>query len=164
MIACRIIKAVVTMVLIAIVGMLACIFFMDGYSAYVVKSDSMKPVFKSGDMVVIGSPGLPFAKDISADRIVSFERNGEMVTHRIVSTDGDTVYTKGDAQESADPWSISRFFDIKGCYIFHIPYIGLASNFLKTKPGWFICVILPALCLVGFIIKDIVKEVRQCYT
>jgi len=164
MIACRIIKAAVTLALIVIVGMLACIFFLDGYSAYVVKSDSMKPVFKSGDMVVIGSPGLPFVKDISADRIVSFERNGEMVTHRILSVDGDTVYTKGDAQESADPWSISRFFDIKGCYIFHIPYVGLASNFLKTKLGWFVCVILPTLCLVSFIIKDIVKEVRQCYT
>ncbi len=161
---CRIIKAVMTIVLVATVGLLACIFFMDGYSTYIVKSDSMKPVFKSGDMVVIGSPGLPFVKDISPDRIVSFERNNEMVTHRIVSIEGDTVYTKGDAQENVDPWSVSRFFDIKGCYIFHIPYIGLASTFLKTRLGWLVCVILPALGLVSFIIKDIVKEVRHCFT
>ena len=161
---CRIIKAVTAIVIIAIFGLLACIYFLEGYSAYIVKSDSMKPVFKSGDIVFIGSPGMPFVQDISPDRIVTFERNNELVTHRIVSIEGDTVYTKGDAQEEIDPWSVSRFFDIKGCYIFHIPYVGLVSGFLKTRLGWFVGVILPALVLIGFIIKDIVKEVRQCYT
>jgi signal peptidase len=159
----RIIKAVVTIILVATIGMLACIFFLDGYSVYIVKSDSMRPVFKSGDIVVIGSPGLPFVKDIAPGRVVSFERNHELVTHRIVSIEGDTVYTKGDAQENNDPWSVSRFFDIKGCYLFHIPYAGLASAFIKTRLGWFVCVILPALGLIGFIIKDIVKEARRCF-
>ena len=73
----------------------------------------------------------------------------------------DKPFTKGDGQEETDPWSVSLFFDVKGSYLFHIPYIGLVSNFIKTKMGWLLCVILPAACLLGFIIKDIVKEVRQ---
>ena len=157
----RIIKTLAVVILIVIVGALAAIYFFDGYDAYVVKSDSMQPTIKCGDMVIIGSPGSPFTGEIAPGEIITFERNENLITHRIVSVDGDTIYTKGDGQEEADPWTVSRFFDVKGSYICHIPYIGLVSNFIKTKTGWFLCVILPATCLLGFIIKDIVKEVRQ---
>jgi signal peptidase len=159
----RIIKVMAIVILVVIVGILAGIYFLDNYDAYVVKSDSMKPTFKSGDMVVVGSPGSFLTKDIVPGEIITFERNDNLVTHRIISIEGDTIYTKGDNQEEPDPWTVSRFFDVKGSYILHIPYIGLASNFIKTKTGWFLCVILPAACLLGFIIKDIVKEVRQRY-
>ena len=157
----RLIKALAVLILIAIVGALAGLYFLDDYDAYVVMSDSMQPTIKSGDMVIIGSPGSLFTESLAPGEIITFERNKNLVTHRIVSMEGDTIYTKGDGQEEADPWSVSRFFDVKGSYIFHIPYIGLVSNFIKTKTGWFLCVILPAACLLGFIIKDIVKEVRQ---
>jgi signal peptidase len=156
-----IIKTVVTVLLIIIVAVIAYIYFADEYSVYIVKSDSMKPVFASGDLLVIGKPGAPLVPDIVPDQIVSFLHNGEFVTHRIVSIDGDAVRTKGDAMEDIDPWRVSSFADIQGCYLFRIPYIGLVSVFLKTKVGWFACVILPALCLIAFLIKDIVKEVRQ---
>jgi signal peptidase len=159
----RVIKAAVVIVLAAAIGLLACIYFLDGYSVFIVKSDSMKPVFKSGDIVVIGNPGLPFVKDIAPGRIISFERNSEIVTHRVVSIEGDSISTRGDAQDNIDPWQVSRFFDVRGCYMFHVPYIGLVSAFIKTRLGWFVSVILPSLCLIGFIIKDIVKEARRCF-
>jgi signal peptidase len=147
--------------LVIIVAAIAYIYFADDYSVYIVKSDSMKPVFASGDLLVIGKPGAPLVPDIIPGQIVSFQRNGEFVTHRIVSIDGNTVRTKGDVMEDIDPWTVSSFADIQGCYLFRIPYIGLVSVFLKTKVGWFVCVILPALCLIAFLVKDIVKEVRQ---
>jgi len=158
----RIIKVLGIVILVAIVVVLAVIYFLDDYDAYVVKSDSMKPTFKSGDMVVIGSPGSYLTKDIAPGEIITFEHNNNLVTHRIISVEGDTIYTKGDNQEEPDPWAVSRF-DVKGSYILHVPYIGMVSNFIKTRTGWFLCVILPAACLLGLIIKDIVKEVRQRY-
>jgi signal peptidase len=157
----RAIKILAVIILIAIVGALAGIYFLDDYDAYVVKSDSMQPAIKSGDMVIIGSPGSLFTSELAPGEIITFERNENLITHRIVSIEGDVIYTKGDGQEEADPWTVSRFFNVKGSYICHIPYLGLVSNFIKTKTGWLLCVILPAACLLGFIIKDIVKEVRQ---
>ena len=157
----RFTKALAVIILVVIVGSLAGIYFLDDYDAYIVKSDSMQPTIKSGDMVIIGSPGSFLAGDIAPGEIITFERNENLITHRIESIEGDTIYTKGDGLEEADPWMVSRFFDVKGSYIFHIPFIGLVSNFIKTKTRWFLCVILPAACLLGFIIKDIVKEVRQ---
>ena len=159
-----IVKTVVATILISAIGLIAGVYFIDDYSVYIVKSDSMKPVFSSGDLVVIGKAGLPFVSDIAPGRIVTFERNSELVTHRIVSIEGDIVRTRGDAEEDIDPWSVSRFADIKGCYIFHVPYVGLVSAFLKTRLGWFVGVILPALCLIGFLIRDIISEARQCFT
>jgi signal peptidase len=157
----RFIKALVIIILLAIVGALVGIYLIDDYSVHVVMSDSMQPTIKSGDMVIIGKPGSLFTGDIAPGEIITFKRNENLITHRIVSIDGDTIFTKGDGQEEIDPWPVSRFFDVKGSYIFHIPYIGLVSNFIQTKTGWLLCVILPAICLLGFIIKDIVKEVRQ---
>ena len=136
------------------------IYFIDNYSAHIVMSDSMKPTFATGDMVIIGNPGSWLSGDVSPGEIITFEHNEQLVTHRMVSIEGDAIQTKGDAQEEIDPWMVSRSFDVKGIYIFHIPYMGLVSNYIKTKQGWFICVILPTVCLLTSIIKDIVKEVR----
>ena len=160
----RIIKAFAVIILIAIVGALLSVFLLDDYSAYIVKSDSMKPAIASGDMVIVGSPGSWLSADITPGEIITFEHKKNLVTHRVVNIEGDTIQTKGDGQEEVDPWPVSRFFDVKGSYILHIPYVGLVSNYIKTKTGWFVCVILPAACLLGFIIKDIVKEVRQRLT
>ena len=157
----RFIKATVIIILLAIVGALAGIYLIEDYSAHVVMSDSMRPTFKSGDMVIIGSPGSLFTREMAPGEIITFERNEKLITHRIASIEGDTIYTKGDGQEEIDPWPVSRFYDVKGSYIFHIPYIGLAANFIQTKTGWLVCVILPAVCLLGFIIRDLAKEVRQ---
>jgi signal peptidase len=157
-------KAVIALALVVILGLIAFIYFSDAYSVYIVKSDSMKPVFASGDLVVTGRPGSFLAGDVAPGKIITFERNGELVTHRIVSLEGDTIRTRGDAQEDIDSAPVSRFFDVKGCYICHIPYLGRLSVFLKTRLGWFLCVIIPALGLVAFLIRDIIKEARQCMT
>ena len=157
----RLIKASVIIILIAILGVLVGIYLIDDYSAHIVMSDSMQPTLKSGDMVIIGSPGSAFTGEMAPGEIITFERNESLITHRIASIEGDTIYTKGEGQEEIDPWPVSRFYDVKGNYLFHIPYIGLAANFIQTKTGWLVCVILPAVCLLGFIIKDLFKEIRQ---
>lgn len=157
----RFLRIIAVIILVAIVGTLAGIYFLDDYEAYIVKSDSMYPTLNSGDMVIMGTPGSALTRDILPGEIITFEHNEKLITHRVVSVVGDAIYTKGDGMEEADTWTVSRFFDVKGSYILHIPYIGLVFNFIKTKTGWFLCVILPAVILLGFIIKDIVKEVKQ---
>ncbi len=160
----RFFKVIIISILVAVVGIMACIYFLDDYSAYIVKSNSMQPTVKSGDMVFTGRPGRPLVGDIVPGSIITFQRDNEMVTHRVEAIEGDTVYTRGDALEETDPWTVSRFFGVEGCYMFHIPYVGMISSYIKTKTGWFVCVILPAMCLVGLIVREIVKEARQCFS
>lgn len=148
----------ISAVLLAFVGLMGFCYLSDDYSAYIVLSDSMQPTFSSGDLVFVGPPNRLFVDDIKPDSIIMYQHNEALVTHRVVAIEGDALVTKGDAMEDPDPWSVSRSNDVKGSYITHIPYIGKFNSFIRTKMGWFVTIILPAVFLLGLIIKEIIKE------
>ena len=116
----------------------------------------MKPVINMGDMVIMA----PANGQVRPGEIVTYEWGNELVTHRVLSVDGDKVVTKGDAVEDPDPWSVT-LSDVRGSYLFRLPYIGYVSNFIKTRLGWFLIIILPAAALIAFLIKDIFKEAKR---
>ncbi len=149
-------------ILAAVLGItvviLGLVYFLPGYDLYAVRSDSMKPVFSSGDMVVTAPPGGLIGGEIQAGSIVTYGVGDNKVTHRVFSIDDNYVITKGDANEDPDSKPI-QVSEIRGVYIFKVPYIGYLNVFVRTKIGWFVLVILPALLLAGLLIKDIIKEV-----
>ena len=117
----------------------------------------MKPAINMGDMVVIGPLSGPLNGEVKPGAIVTYERGKGLVTHRVLSVDGDTLVTKGDAMEDPDPRPVTMS-QVSGVYLFRIPYIGYLSNFMRTRLGWFLVIIIPGTALVSFLIKDIVKE------
>jgi len=149
---------VVSIVLALVVAILGFIYFSPDYSMYLVRSESMKPAINMGDMVVTGPLNGLLTGDVKPGVIITYERSEEPVTHRVLSLDGDTLMTKGDAVEDPDPRPVSMS-EVSGIYLFKIPYAGYLSNFIKTRVGWFVLIIIPALLLVAMLTKDIVKEV-----
>ena len=129
------------------------IHFSPDHDMYVVRSESMKPAINMGDIIICG----PVNREIKPNTIINFKQNKAVVTHRAIAIDGDILTTKGDAMEDPDPWPVT-LTDVNGIYMFKIPYVGYLSNFIKTKSGWFLVIIMPATLLVAFIAKDIVKE------
>jgi signal peptidase len=75
----------------------------------------------------------------------------------VLSVDGNTLITKGDANKTPDPNPV-LLSQVKSRYLFRIPYVGYAAGFVRTRLGWLLLIILPSLVLVGFIVKDIIKE------
>lgn len=111
-----------------------------GYGAAVVLSGSMEPEFAAGDLIIVKQTGAYAQNDI-----VVFQDGRSLVVHRIISLDGETVTTKGDANNTADaPIHISA---IKGEVIFWIPYIGNVVEFIKTPVGT-LCIIAAILLLL----------------
>jgi len=147
---------IVTVVLALVVAGFAFLYFSPGYDIRVVGSESMKPAINMGDMVITGPPG----GEVEAGTIVTYQRGEELVTHRVLSVEGDTLVTKGDAVEDPDPWAVT-LSDVSGVYLFRIPYVGYLANFIGTKLGWFLVIILPATALVAFLIRDIFKKLRS---
>ncbi len=143
-------------VVLAVV-LLALIFLLPGYDLRVVRSDSMTPAFRSGDIVVTGPAGSFPAGEIMPGTIVTYNLAGEMITHRVISIDNDTLVTKGDANEEPDPRPVAMS-QVEGTYLFRIPYAGRLSAFVHTKAGWFLLIMLPTCLLIGLIVKEIVKE------
>jgi signal peptidase len=134
------------------VAALAFVYFSPGYDIYVVRSGSMAPSIDIGDIIISGP-----VRNITPGTIITYSNGVELITHRVISVENNTLVTKGDAVEDPDsqPVDISR---VTGMYLFKIPKIGYLINFIHTKLGWFLLIILPAAILVSFLVKDILKE------
>ena len=99
-----------------------------GLGGAVVLSGSMEPTMSVDDLIIVQ------AKRTYQENDVVVYQNGKMlVVHRIVEIDGDTVTTRGDANNSDDtPIECSQ---IKGKVIGVFPKVGKAVRLLKTPPA-----------------------------
>ena len=68
-----------------------------GYSLFSVATGSMEPVIKQNDIIIVHKDDNYKLKDI-----VTFKSDKAYVTHRIVSKRGNTIVTKGDANNTKD--------------------------------------------------------------
>jgi signal peptidase len=147
----------VTIILALIVICLAFVYLSPDFDIQIVMSESMKPTIDIGDMIVTGPTDGPLGVRVRPGVIVTYQNDNELITHRVISVDGETLVTKGDATEDADPWPVSMSA-VTGTYLFKIPYLGYISSFIRTKLGWFAVIFIPVLVLMAFIIKGIIKE------
>ena len=112
----KVFKWSVFIILAFVIGGLVLLRLSPDYNTYLVRSESMRPVINMGDMIING----PLNAGIGPGTIVTYPHGKGLVTHRVVSIDGDTLVTKGDADEDPDPWSVT-LSDVKGIYLFKIP-------------------------------------------
>jgi signal peptidase len=147
----------ITTVLGLVIASFAFVYFTPGYNLYLVRSESMRPAIDMGDLIITGPLAGPLNGEVKPGTIVTYEYRKELVTHRVESIDGKKLVTKGDATEDPDPWSVT-LSDVRGVYLFKIPYVGFATRFIQTKMGWFLTIIIPGGLLVLWLAKDIVKE------
>ena len=136
---------------------LAFIYFAPGYNLYLVRSESMRPAINMGDLIITSPLNGPINGEVKPGAIVTYQRSKQLITHRVQSIDGNTLVTKGDAVEDPDPWPVT-VSDVKGIYLFKIPFVGYLTSFVQTRLGWFLAIIIPAVLLIGWLAKDIVKE------
>ena len=162
----RIIKNIFTglMVVLAIVMMLftmVSIIFNStdksilGYKAYIVLSDSMsKTDFDAGDLIIVKEVDSSTLQegDIIAYISQNSESYGEVITHKIRSLTNNNnnepgFITYGTTTDTNDS-TIVTYPYVLGKYSFHIPKLGTFFNYLKTTPGYIICILIPFLTLI----------------
>lgn len=69
-----------------------------GYSFFQIASGSMSPTMEKGDIIFVKLD----ENNLSENDIVIFKDNSDLVTHRIIKINEDTIITKGDANNSED--------------------------------------------------------------
>lgn len=136
-----------TIAVIVLIGAFLALKF-TGHEPFIVQSASMEPVIHTGSLVFIDRND----KEVEAGDIITFTiganeqietgngiykqaEAGKTVTHRLIWIDGDDLYTKGDANNTADliPVQKSR---VVGTYMFQIPEVGFVLGKLG-KIFWF---------------------------
>lgn len=143
-----------------------------GNKVLIVRSGSMAPTLPVGSLVVVRpnsevlSP-LPVAPLYSPGDVLSYKdsRNPNVVTtHRVVSykiDNNQVLYeTKGDANNEADQVLVAEK-NILGSSWLTLPYLGILFAFAKTKIGFFLMVLIPAMIVILMESWNIIKEIRK---
>jgi signal peptidase len=153
----KIVTWTVTSVLVLFLILLGLVYVLPGYNLYLVRSESMVPAIRMGDLIVTGPVGGFINGTVKPGMIVTYQHGQDRITHRVASLSGSTVVMKGDALQHPDPWTVN-LTDVTSIYLFKIPFIGFILNFVRTKLGWFLAIIGPTAVLVSLIIWEILKE------
>ncbi len=102
-----------------------------GFGMSVVLSGSMEDRLSKDDLIIVKE-----TDDYKVNDIVLFQDGNSLVVHRIIAIDGDTVTTKGDANNTADsPVNKSQ---IKGVLIYDIGGVGAVVNVIKHPISIFV--------------------------
>lgn len=112
-----------------------------GFSVAVVSSGSMEPEISVDDMIIIKKQ-----KDYQKGDIITFERDGSLITHRIIEKAENSYMTKGDANNAPDTKEVD-FDDVVGKTVFVIPEAGRVIYYLRTPLGMAFIVFVGLLLL-----------------
>jgi len=117
-----------------------------GLERYVVTGGSMGSAVPRGSIVYERT--VP-TSDLRVGDVITYRppNRQERVTHRIVWRHGQAFRTKGDANQSADPWTFTLPTKRQAKAVFHVPYAGYVFAALSVKPVRIALIGLPALAI-----------------
>ena len=128
-----------------------------GWRVNAVLSGSMEPQLKVGG-VVVSRPVGPEA--IAVGDIIIFRPTavGEnLISHRVIGVEEKSpLYfkTKGDANDTPDPFLVPAR-NVVGKICFHVPFLGYATQFLKTPFGFLFALLIPGLIIIMMDIRNV---------
>ena len=128
------------------------------YRLFSVDSGSMEPEIGKGSIILVQE-----SDTYSKGDVISFSRykNPYMVTtHRIDEVKGSSFVTKGDANNAPDPDTVSSRNIIRKV-VFKMPYLGYPIAFSRTKAGYAVLIVVPALIIIIGELITIFKESRK---
>ena len=126
-----------------------------GFKFFIVTSDSMSATdFDAGDIAISKNVD---PKTLKEGDIITFlsqdpDNFGEVITHKIrrLTTDANGrpgFVTYGTTTDTDDKTVVTHEY-VVGQYIGRIPKVGSFFMFLKTTPGYILCIFLPFLLLI----------------
>lgn len=140
-----------------------------GVQAYVVQSDSMTPEFAAGD--VIFSEEVNPEELVAGDIITFISRDsasyGQTITHcirEVTTYNGELAFITYGIATGVDDGTPAAASDVLGRYTFRIAGLGSFFEFLKSVPGYIVCILLPFLVIIGLQVANIVSAVRAART
>ena len=118
-----------------------------GYKMYIVNSDSMAATdFKAGALILTKEVDPSTLKEGDIISFMSQDTNsfGETITHKIRSltkdAEGNPGFITYGTTTGVDDETIVTYPYVLGRYEKQVPGLGTFFNFLKTTPGYFLCI------------------------
>ncbi|MGI6570401.1 MAG: signal peptidase I [Caldicoprobacterales bacterium] len=126
-----------------------------GYKTFIVLSDSMsKTDFNAGDIVFVKGVDASTLKegDIISYASQNSHNFGETVIHKIrrltSDAEGNPGFVTYGTTTDTDDETVVTYPYVLGKYTGHLPKVGAFFQFLKTTPGYIVCILTPFLLLI----------------
>lgn len=126
-----------------------------GYKMYIVNSDSMAATdFNAGSLILVQEvdPSTLKEGDIITFMSQDTDSFGETITHKIrkLTTDaeGNPGFITYGTTTNTDDETIVTYPYVLGQYKSAVPGLGSFFNFLKTTPGYFVCIFTPFMLII----------------
>ena len=112
-----------------------------GIGASIVLSGSMEPTLSVNDLIVVRA-----SDEYAVGDVIVYQSGSNLIIHRIVRLDGDSIVTQGDANNVEDaPVSPAA---VKGRLAFSVPAIGVLVRCMQSTPAALLLVVL-IVCLLN---------------
>lgn len=127
-----------------------------GYDLFVIDGGSMAPSVPAGALVIADrvSPA-----SVEVGDVITFRRSSapdSPVTHRVIRVEsgeaGRELWTKGDANQSADPEPLAGGDPVSVMRV-SLPFAGYLLGFLRTLPGQLALIVAPLVLLLFRLIQ-----------
>ena len=128
-----------------------------GYHPYGVLSGSMEPEVPVGSLVYANSNIEPAA--IEEGEIAIYQTEEKTIVHRVIENNGQTLVTKGDANEVQDPEPIP-YEQVIGSMALCIPHGGNVLNFIIENKV-FVLVFVIAFNFLLFSVDKIITALKE---
>jgi len=124
-------RTVVMLVVAMFLGLSAITWSQLGLRPYVVRTGSMSPTIQPGDAVLdVATQTHP-----RPGEVITFRPPADgFVTPRVHAVSGDVIRTKGDANRTADPWSVAPE-QVVGTVRHTLPRVGYLLVYLQQPAG-----------------------------
>lgn len=135
-----------------------------GHTVFSIRTDSMYPTIKSGDYIFGEKSD---GADLKVDDVISFytiiDNQRVINTHRIIEVINDegiiSYRTQGDNNPDPDEALVAPGDVISVYNGTRVPFLGSAIDFLGTKLGFFIFIVLPVLIYTLYQVYKLVAVV-----
>ncbi len=139
-----------------------------GRKFFVVQSDSMSATdFSAGDIVIVKNVDPAALNEGDIISFISQDRAslGETVTHKIrrltTDADGNPGFVTYGTTTGSDDETVVTYPYIIGKYTGRIPKIGSFFMFLKTTPGYIVCIFIPLVLLILYNGVNVIRLFRK---
>ncbi len=134
-----------------------------GFQRYVITGGSMSGTFEVGAVAFEQVVGV---KELAVGDVITYQPPAEagidsLVSHRIVSIDGDSFRTKGDANKDVDPWTFQLTGDTQPRVAFTVPWVGYLFIALADQATRIVVIGIPAGLIAIYSLVELVGAVRQ---
>lgn len=136
-----------------------------GFRTYVIASNSMAPVLKYGDVILIKEINYDDIKvnDIITYKGISGEFKGKVITHRVIdivyNEDTKVLKTKGEANDGIDPDVHES--QVYGKLVYKFVLISLISKVVRNKIGFVLFVFIPFALIFVLEVINMTKETKR---